>query len=124
CTLDDNASTNARTDCHIDHILVATTRAKHVFAQPCCIGIILNVDGDVIVLCKDVAQRHMIPTREILWSKNNTGLAIQWPWRGYANAGYLLKRGIGPLQCFSYGCIQTWNNAIGYGIFACQQAYP
>src|SRR5205085_7005692 len=68
CTLhdlpvDDHASSNARADGEIDHILAAPPCAKHKFAQPCCIGVILYKNRNLEMFVKNIAQWNAVPSR-------------------------------------------------------------
>ena len=117
-SIDDHTATNARADGYVDDTIDATSRAKHMLTQACCIGVIFNEDGYMKMLCEDIAQRNMIPARQIGWSKNNTCLAVQRARSRNTNTCNLLNCRPRLAKRFLYRSISAWNDAVRRWSFA------
>src|SRR5205085_9025418 len=109
---DDYPATDARADSHIDYMFRPTPRPKYVFTERGSIRIILNEDGNVELLTKDIAQGNIVPTRQIGRRVDDTCIAIDWSRHCHPNTRNLVERDTRLIECLLYCSHRPWNHAL------------
>jgi len=86
----DDAAAHAGADSQVDDLPLPAGRAPQRLRQPRDIGIVAEVGGPAHVRADDVAQRHVVPARQVGRADDDTLHRVQRAGRADADAGDLL----------------------------------